>query len=72
VALWIGKAGVKWVPSSRLPLYVYGAPLFVYEHKHSGINNEYHWGLGVGAGARIPLGATRFALDAGVDEHTIF
>jgi len=71
-ALWIARAGATWTPSARLPLYVAGGPVFVYQEGSGGTDGQHHWGLGLGVGARFPLGSPRFALDAGLDEHTIF
>ena len=71
-ALWIVRAGATWMPSARLPLYVAGGPLFAYQEGLGGIDGQHHWGLGLSVGARLPLGSSRFALDAGLDEHTIF
>lgn len=71
-ALWMTKLGLAWSPSEHLPLSVSFAPLWVRQAEAFGDAAADHWGASLGAGAEVPLGSTRAALHAALEDDVVF
>ena len=71
-ALWMTRLGLAWPPSEHLPLSISFAPLWVRQADPFGDGAADHWGVSLGAGAEMPLGSTRAALHAALEDDVVF
>jgi len=71
-ALWMTRLGVAWSFSEHLPLSVSFAPLWVRQADPFEDGAADHLGVSLGAGAEVPLGSTRAAPHAALEDDVVF
>lgn len=71
-ALWMTRLGVVWSPSEDLPLSLSFSPLWVRQTPPGGVAADQNWGVSLDAGVEVPLGSTRAALHAALEDDLVF